>query len=154
MLWYRAWLETRWRFVFGLGLLMCSAAAIVLTYPDVIKLLPAASQLEVGGALGRRVAERAALALDYRGYIWSQWLSQSMRQLRALFAVLLGTGGLLAQASGGGARSRCRCPSHAAGCWGSAPRRRSRSWRSSRSSPRWCFHCSRQLVATIDSVPS
>ncbi len=92
MLWYRAWLETRWRFVFGLGLLMCSAAAIVLTYPDVIKLLPAASRLEVGGALGRRVAESSALALDYRGYIWSQWLSQSMRQLWALFAVLLGTG--------------------------------------------------------------
>ena len=103
MLWYRAWLETRWRFVFGLGLLMCSTAAIVLTYPEGIKLLPAASRLEVGGALGRRVAERAALALDYRGYIWSQWLSQSMRQLWALFAVLLGTGGLLAQASGGGA---------------------------------------------------
>src|SRR3984893_7609162 len=103
MLWYKAWLETRWRFVSGLALLMCSAAAIVLTYPEVVKLLPAASRLEVGGALGRRVAEGAALARDYRGYIWSQWLRESLRQLWVLFAVLLGTGGLLAQASGGGA---------------------------------------------------
>jgi ABC-2 type transport system permease protein len=103
MLWFKAWLETRWRFVLGLGLLMCSAVAIVLAYPQVIKLLPAASQVDVGSALGRQVAEGAALAADYRGYIWSQWLSQTLRQLWALFAVLLGTGGLLAQASGGGA---------------------------------------------------
>ena len=102
MLWYKAWLETRWRFVSGLGLLMCSAAAIVLAYPEVVKLL-AATRLDAGSALGRQVAEESALAADYRGYIWSQWLSQSLRELWALFAVLLGTGGLLAQASGGGA---------------------------------------------------
>jgi ABC-2 type transport system permease protein len=102
MLWYKAWLETRWRFVLGLGLLICSAAAIVLAYPQVIRLL-AASQLDAGSALGRRVAEQAALAADYRGYIWSQWFSESLRQLWALCAVVLGTGGLLAQTSGGGA---------------------------------------------------
>ena len=103
MLWYKAWLETRWRFVLGLGLLVCSAVAIVLAYPQVIRLLPAASRLDAGSALGRQVAERAALAADYRGYIWSQWFGESLRQLWALCAVLLGTGGLLAQASGGGA---------------------------------------------------
>ena len=43
------------------------------------------------------------LARDYRGYVWSQWFRQNMTQQWALFAVLLGTGGLLAQASGGGA---------------------------------------------------
>jgi hypothetical protein len=31
MLWYKAWLETRWRFVIGLVVLMASACALVLT---------------------------------------------------------------------------------------------------------------------------
>ena len=39
----------------------------------------------------------------YRGYVWSQWFRQNMPQTWALFAALLGTGGLISQASGGGA---------------------------------------------------
>ena len=114
MLWYKAWLETRWRFVIGFSLLMLSAAATVLTYPAVMTLLlpgvtveapspPGTSTLGPGGELGRQIAEGAALVRDYRSYIWSQWFRQTMRELWALFAVLLGTGGLLAQAAGGGA---------------------------------------------------
>jgi ABC-2 type transport system permease protein len=103
MLWYKAWLETRWRFLIGLGLLMCAAAAIVFAYPQVRKLIPLTSTIDTSGELGRQVAEQSALARDYRGYIWSQWFRQNMRQLWALFAALLGTGGLLAQTSGGGA---------------------------------------------------
>jgi ABC-2 type transport system permease protein len=103
MLWYKAWLETRWRFLIGLGLLMCWAVATVLAYSQVVKLLPAAAQVDPGSELGRQIAENAALFRDYGAYIWSQWFRQNMRQMWALFAVLLGTGGLLAQASGGGA---------------------------------------------------
>ena len=29
MLWYKAWLETRWRFLIGLAVLVCSAVAAV-----------------------------------------------------------------------------------------------------------------------------
>jgi ABC-2 type transport system permease protein len=101
MLWYKAWLETRWRFAIGLGVLMLSACAVVLGYPEVLKTV---SQLpQADGDLGRRIAESAALVRDYRSYIWTQWIRQSMRELWALFAVVLGTGGLLAQASRGGA---------------------------------------------------
>jgi hypothetical protein len=103
MLWYKSWLETRWRFLIGLALLICSAAGTVLAYTQVVKLLPAASQVDLGGELGRKVAESAALLRDYRSYIWAQWFRQTMRQLWVLFAVLLGTGGLLAQTSGRGA---------------------------------------------------
>ena len=39
MLWYKSWLETRWRFLIGLVLLMLSAGGTVLTYPHVVKLL-------------------------------------------------------------------------------------------------------------------
>jgi len=101
MLWYKAWLETRWRFAIGLGLLMVSASAIVLGYPEALKAISGLPQAD--GELGRRISESAAVVRDYRSYVWTQWFRQSMRQLWALFAVVLGTGGLLAQASRGGA---------------------------------------------------
>jgi hypothetical protein len=103
MLWYKSWLETRWRFVIGLLLLVLSATATVFAYPQVVKLLPMVSNVDLGGELGRRVAESAELARDYRGYVWSQWFGQKLTQQWTLFAALLGTGGLLAQSSGGGA---------------------------------------------------
>jgi hypothetical protein len=103
MLWYKSWLETRWRFLIGLGLLVLSACGTVLTYPQVVKLLPLTSTVDVNGEIGRRVAEAMELARSYRGYVWSQWYRQNMLQMWGLFAVLLGTGGLLSQASGGGA---------------------------------------------------
>jgi hypothetical protein len=103
MLWYKSWLETRWRFVIGLVLLMFSACGTVLSYPQVVKLLPLAPSVDVSGAIGRQVTEAMELARSYRGYVWSQWHRQNLLQMWALFAVLLGTGGLLSQASGGGA---------------------------------------------------
>jgi ABC-type transport system involved in multi-copper enzyme maturation permease subunit len=103
MLWYKSWLETRWRFLIGLALLVCSAAAIVITYPKVVKLLPLVPSLEVSGEIGRRIRESAELSREYRGYVWSQWFRQNLSQTWTLFAALLGTGGLFAQTSGGGA---------------------------------------------------
>jgi ABC-2 type transport system permease protein len=102
MLWYKSWLETRWRFVIGLVLLTLSAAGTVLAYPQVLALLPL-SRPDLGGEIGRRVSEAMELSRDYRGYVWSQWFRQNLPQMWTLFAALLGTGGLLAQASGGGA---------------------------------------------------
>ena len=103
MLWYKSWLETRWRFVIGLVLLMFSAASTVFTYPEVIKLISGMPNPDLSGALGRRVSETLALARDFRGYVWSQWFRQNLIQMWGIFAVLLGTGGLVSQASGGGA---------------------------------------------------
>jgi hypothetical protein len=102
MLWYKSWMETRWRFLIGLVLLMLSAASTVLTYPQVVKLLPLVPKLDLSGQIGQRVTESIELARDYRGYVWSQWFLKNMPQMWALFAVLLGTGGLLSQTSGGG----------------------------------------------------
>ena len=103
MLWNKSWMETRWRFLIGLALLVFSAGGTVLAYPQVIKLLPLVPAVDVSGELGRRIREGAELARSYRGYVWSQWLRQSMTNMLTLFAVLLGTGGLLSQVSGGGA---------------------------------------------------
>lgn len=103
MLWYKSFLETRWRFLIGLGILMLSIAGTVLAYPRVVKLLPLVSSVDTSGEIGRRIKEIADLSRSYRGYIWAQALRQNMTQMLSLFAVLLGTGGLLSQASGGGA---------------------------------------------------
>ncbi len=103
MLWYKSWLETRWRFVIGLGLLMLSAAGTVLYYPTAMDLLPLASSIEASSALGQRIAEAVELSRTYRGYVWSQWYVNNVPELWALFAVLLGTGGLLSQGPRGGA---------------------------------------------------
>src|SRR5262245_38655465 len=103
MLWYKAWLETRWRFLIGLALLVCSAAAVVFTYPRVVELMPMVSRTDTGGLLGERIREAAEVARTYRGYAWAQWFNQNLANMWTLFAVLLGTGGLLAQASGGAA---------------------------------------------------
>jgi hypothetical protein len=100
MLWYKSWLETRWRFLIGLPLLICSAAGIVLLWPKVADLAPLAAGVRVQGEIGRQLREAVELSSQYRGYVWSQWFRQNMPQMGTLFAVLLGTGGLLSQHSG------------------------------------------------------
>jgi hypothetical protein len=103
MLWYKSWLETRWRFLIGLALLLCTAAGIVFSYPKVVKLLTLVPSMDTSGEIGRRIREAAELSRDYRGYVWSQWFRQNQTQTWTLFAALLGAGGLFAQTSGGGA---------------------------------------------------
>ena len=103
MLWYKSWLETRWRFVIGLVVLMMSATGTVLAYPRLAQFVTQMPDLNLQGEIGRRVAEVVALSTQYRGYVWSQWFVQEMPQMWSVFAVILGTGGLLAQTSGGGA---------------------------------------------------
>jgi len=101
MLWYKSFLETRSRFLIGLTLLLFSALGAVLAYPRVVALLPLVPTANATGELGRRIREGAELMRDYRGYIWGQWLRQSMTNLLSFFAVLLGAGGLLSRGSGG-----------------------------------------------------
>jgi hypothetical protein len=103
MLWYKSWLETRWRFIIGLAIITVSASGSVLFYPQVVDLLTQVPKLDFKGEIGRRVAEAAELSASYRGYIWSQWFVTNMPQLWIAFAVVIGAGGLLSQASGGGA---------------------------------------------------
>ena len=101
MLWYKAWLDTRWRFLIGLGVLTCSAGIAVVAYPRLMELVPLARTMDTSGAIGERIREGAELMRNYRGYVWSQWIRQSLTQMATVFAVLLGTGGLLSQTSGG-----------------------------------------------------
>jgi len=101
MLWYKFWLDTRWRFLIGLVLLAGSAFSIALAYPRVMQLLPLVPAADTGGEIGRRIREVALLSREYRGYVWAQWFRQQPTQLGTLFAVLLGTGGLESPSGGG-----------------------------------------------------
>lgn len=103
MLWYKSWLETRWRFLIGLAILVVLAAGTVFGYPAVVKLLPAARAIDIGGEVGRRIKEAVELQRDYHGFVWTQWFRQNLTQLGTLFAVILGTGGLLSRSAGGAA---------------------------------------------------
>lgn len=106
MLWYKTWLETRWRFAIGLMLLIGSAVVVVTTYPTVIKQLAGVAEpalADVGGPLGEQIRAGLEASRDYRGYVWWQWFRQNLRDTWTLFAVMIGTGGLLSQASGGAA---------------------------------------------------
>lgn len=101
MLWHKAWLETRWRFLIGLGILVVMACGSVFEYPAVARLLAATGAIDGGPSLvGRAVTEAVALQRTYRGYLFSQWFGQNLVQTWTLFAVLLGSGGLLAQNAG------------------------------------------------------
>ena len=102
MLWYKSWLETRWRFLTGFALLVCSAG-LVIEYPRMMELLPLVPAADTGGELGRIIREAAELERDFRGYIWYQLFRQSFMEMGLLFAVLLGSGGLAAEGSRGSA---------------------------------------------------
>jgi len=99
MLWYKSWLDTRWRFLIGLALLTCSAAGTVLAYPRIAALLPQVHPRPGAGEIGRRIQELLELSRDYHGYVWAQSFRQNLPQMATLFAVLLGTEGLLSRSS-------------------------------------------------------
>lgn len=100
MLWYKAWLETRSRFLAGLVLLTIMAAGTVFDYPQVVKLLPLAETIDTSSATGRAIRASADLSREYRGHVWLHWFRQNLAQMGTLFAVLLASGGLLSHTAG------------------------------------------------------
>lgn len=102
MLWRKAWLDTRWRFLIGLGLLVMLACGNVFEYPATARLMPLAASIQTGGGLvGRAIRDAIDTQRDFRGFIWWQWVRQNFTQLWTLLAILLGSGGLLGHGSSG-----------------------------------------------------
>lgn len=95
MLWYKSWLETRWRFSIGLALLTMSAASGVYLWPMTQKLVPLADGVQLPGVLGQKLQEAVEVQRTFRGFIWHQEFSQNLLNLVTLFAILLGIGSLL-----------------------------------------------------------
>jgi hypothetical protein len=101
MLWYKSWLETRWRFLIGLGVLLVMACGTVFDYLAVQKLMPLARSIDVSGEIGRLIKDAVEIQRDFRGFVWLQWFRQNLTQGATLLAVLLGNGGILSRTSGG-----------------------------------------------------
>jgi len=108
MLWYKSWLDTRWRFLIGLALLLVMACGTVFEYPRVARVLPDAlpllqRQADSGTALGRSIAKAIDAESTYRGFVWWQFVQDNLTKTWTVLAILLGSGGLLAQTRGGAA---------------------------------------------------
>ena len=107
MLWYKSWLETRWRFLIGFAVLVMMACGTIASYPRVARLMPSALPLlqQVDGTtiVGREILKAADAQSTYRGFVWWQWVQDNLAHTWTLLAILLGTGGLLTQTRGGGA---------------------------------------------------
>ena len=105
MLWHKAWLETRWRFIAGLVILTVLAGAKVYEYVVTLRMMPAAESLVSGGnsPLNNAIREAIAVQREFRGFIWYTAFRDNLTQLGVLFAVLLGCGGLLTEAKKGSA---------------------------------------------------
>jgi ABC-2 type transport system permease protein len=103
MLWYKSWLDTRWRFLIGLAILLFSACGLVMLYPRMLRLLPLVPTIDGGGEIGRQIRASAELMRTFRGYVFSQWFNQNLPQTWTIFAALLGSGSLLAAGSEGAA---------------------------------------------------
>jgi len=108
MLWHKAWLETRWRFVSALLILTVLAGSNVYDYLATQRLLPqlnATTQIPAVEATGLAGVIREAIEIqkDFRGFIWYQAFRQNLTQMGVFFAILLGCGGLFSESSKGSA---------------------------------------------------
>ena len=102
MLWHKAWVDTRWRFLIGLALLLVLACGSSLTFPKVRDFLasielPAVGDEEAAAAF----AQSLDLVRTFRGYAWSQWFSQNFPMLLTIMAALLGSGNPLVKGGSG-----------------------------------------------------
>lgn len=104
MLLRKSWLDTRWRFLIGLAILLVGAGGIVFDYVQTSKLLPALASQDIDTTTMTGLLVKAAIKLEqtYRGFIWVQWFRQNLTQMGTLFAVLLGSGSVLAGPTTGG----------------------------------------------------
>src|SRR5256885_16676415 len=103
MLWYKSWLDTRWRFLIAFAVLLLMAAGIVLNYSVSAPVLPGLADrpLDTTTAMGRLLKEAIRLEQTYRGFVWMQWFRQNLLQTGTLAGVVLGSGSVLSGSTGG-----------------------------------------------------
>lgn len=103
MLWRKAWIETRWRFLAGLGVLALLTTGTVLGYPRLARAVAGlVADPQPQGAVARAIRDSLELSRTFAGYVWLNAVSQNLVQTGTLFAILLGSGGLRAEARGTG----------------------------------------------------
>ena len=102
MLWYKVWLDTRWRFLIGLAFGSLAACGVVLFFDDARQLLQASPMnLPSGNPLEEALREQLEALQTFRGYVWFQWFDQNFALLGSVFAALLGSGAPLSTSGRG-----------------------------------------------------
>jgi hypothetical protein len=105
MLWQKAWLETRGRFLGGLALVAIVGFGIIYDFRATERLLPLVrnidpSAIDTSGPIGAAIKESLQAQQTFRGFVWFQWYRQNLTYLVVVFAALLGSGGLLVKSGG------------------------------------------------------
>ena len=105
MLWRKAWLETRGRFLGGLALSLIVGFGVIYDFSATERLLPLVrnidpATLDTSGPIGGAIKESIAAQQTFRGFVWWQWYRQNLTYLVVIFGALLGAGGLLAKSGG------------------------------------------------------
>jgi ABC-2 type transport system permease protein len=105
MLWHKAWLETRSRFLLGLALSVIVGFGVIYDFRATERLLPLvrnmdSASLDTTGPIGAAIKESIAAQQTFRGFVWWQWYRQNLTYLVVIFGALLGAGGLLAKSGG------------------------------------------------------
>jgi ABC-type transport system involved in multi-copper enzyme maturation permease subunit len=107
MLWHKAWLETRWRFVSAILILTLLAASSVFSYfanSRLLSELPAVvPRAAESTALGAAIREAIELQKEFRGFIWYRTFRDNLTNMGVFFAILLGCGGLVSETAKGSA---------------------------------------------------
>ncbi|HJR71363.1 MAG TPA: hypothetical protein VKA43_15070 [Gammaproteobacteria bacterium] len=103
MLWHKSWIDTRWRFLLGLVILVVLACGTVMSFSTVQGLAAALPPGAVVGndALQQELLESLDLIRTFRGYAWSEWFAGNLLGLLTLFAALLGSGSPLVKSGSG-----------------------------------------------------
>lgn len=97
MLRYKSWIDTRSRFLLGLGILLVFACGTAMTFQFVEKVTASVEGL----ALQPELQESLELIRTFPGYVWSQWFSGNFSTLLTVFAALLGSGNPLIKSGSG-----------------------------------------------------
>ena len=106
MLWRKAWLETRWRFVAGFSILIVLTAGDVYEYVVTQRMMPVAEPALARAdrsPLGAAIREAVEVQKEFRGFIWYNAFRDNLTTMGVLFGVLLGCGGLLSESKKGSA---------------------------------------------------
>jgi hypothetical protein len=103
MLWYKAWLDTRWKFAIGLTLLLFSATATIFSYASVQELIESLPAVGPGdrGVYSEAIREAMEVQRTFRGYVWSNFFSGNSLNLVVMLAAVLGSGSPLSRSGRG-----------------------------------------------------
>jgi ABC-type transport system involved in multi-copper enzyme maturation permease subunit len=100
MLWHKAWIDTRWRFLIGLVVLVGLAIENVFYFSSA-QTLNLGAVPGAAGWLADQLREIAHLSQSFGGYIWVQFVRQNLAQPWIILAALLGADGLVSGRRGG-----------------------------------------------------